>query len=99
MTKGQPEYKYINMNEIWNGIYDFGDYRNRQPVPTQLYTFSEEVEKANLKITTTGHNWSSGNNGAYNTGNAAEFYEATHIINVNGEKAYDQHLWRQCNPF
>ena len=98
MTKGQPEYKYINMNEIWNGIYDFGDYRNRQPVPTQLYTFSEEVEKANLKITTTGHNWSSGNNGAYNTGNAAEFYEATHNILINDEKVYEQHLWRTCNP-
>ena len=98
MTKGKPEYKYVNMNEIWYGIFDFGDYRNQQPIPTSHYTFSENVEKANLKLTTTGHNWSSGNNGAYNTGNAAEFYEGTHNIIINGEKAYDQHLWRQCNP-
>ena len=98
MTKGKPEYKYINMNEIWSGIYDFGDYRNRQPIPVRYYTFSDEVEKANLKIITTGHNWSSGNNGAYNTGNAAEFYDGTHHIYINGEKTYEQHLWRTCNP-
>ena len=98
MTKGTPEYKYVNMNEIWYGIYDFGDYRNQQPVPSRYFSFSEEVEKANLKIITTGHNWSSGNNGAYNTGNAAEFLEATHNIHVNGKKTFEQHLWRTCNP-
>ena len=98
MTKGKPEYKYVNLNEIWYGIFDFGDYRNRQPVPTRFYTFDENVEKANLKITTTGHNWSSGNNGAYNTGNAAEFYDGTHNIIINDQKTYEQHLWRTCNP-
>lgn len=98
MTKGQPEYKYIDMNEIWFGIYDFGDYANKQPVPKRWFRFSENVEKANLKLITTGHNWSSGNNGAYNTGNAAEFYEATHNIHINDEKVYEQHLWRTCNP-
>ena len=98
MTKGKPDYKYVNMNEIWFGIYDFGDYRNRQPIPATFYTFSEEVEKANLKIITTGHNWSSGTNDAYNTGNAAEFYEATHNIVINDEKTYEQHLWRNCDP-
>ena len=98
MTKGTPEYKYVDMNEIWYGIYDFGDYRNQQPIPEIHYTFSEDVEKANLKLITTGHNWSSGNNGAYNTGNAAEFYEGTHNIIINGTKEYEQHLWRTCAP-
>ena len=98
MTKGKPEYKYIDMNEIWFGIYDFGDYANKQPVPKRYYRFSELVEKANLKVITTGHNWSSGNNGAFNTGNAAEFLEATHNIHINDKKVYEQHLWRPCNP-
>ncbi len=97
-TKGTPEYKYVDMNELWFGIYDFGDYANQQPVPEVDYHFAPETEKANLKIITTGHNWSSGTNGAYNTGNAAEFYEATHNININNNKVYDQHLWRTCNP-
>lgn len=98
MTKGKPEYKYIDMNEIWFGLYDFGDYANQQPVPTIYYSFTEGIEKANLKVITTGHNWTSGVNGAENTGNAAEFYEATHNIHINNTKAYEQHLWRKCNP-
>ena len=51
-----------------------------------------------MKIITTGHNWSNTSGGAYNTGNAAEFYEATHHIFVNGQPKYDQHLWRSCSP-
>lgn len=97
-TKGAPEYKYIDMNELWFGIFDFGDYANQQPVPEIDYHFAPETEKANLKIITTGHNWSSGTNNAYNTGNAAEFLEATHNIIINDNKVYDQHLWQNCNP-
>ena len=99
-TKGTPDYKYIDMNELWFGVYDFGDYANQQPVPEIDFEFPYATEKANLKIITTGHNWSSGTNNAYNTGNAAEFYEATHNININDELVYTQHLWRNCetNP-
>lgn len=97
-TKGNPEYKYIDMNELWFDAYEFGDYSDLQPVPEVDYTFPEDTEKANLKIITTGHNWSSGTNGAFNTGNAAEFYEGTHNIKINGSVAYTQHLWRTCNP-
>ena len=98
LTKGDPEYDYANVEELWFDIYAFGDYRNQQPVPKVKYFFQNNTEAAKLKLTTTGHNWSSGANGPFNTGNAAEFYEATHNININGEKAYEQHLWRQCNP-
>jgi len=98
LTKGTPQYKYVNVEEIWFDTYSFGDYANQQPVPVINYTFPEGAEKANLKITTTGHNWSSGTNGCYNTGNAAEFLEATHHIYVNNVKKYDQHNWEACNP-
>lgn len=97
-TKGTPEYKYVDMNELWFGIYDFGDYANQQPVPEINYTFPEETQKAHLKVITTGHNWSSGTNGAYNTDNAAEFSNNTHHVYVNGTKKYDQHNWLTCNP-
>ena len=98
MTKGDPEYDYANVEELWFDIYPFGDYKNRQPVPMVKYFFQENTESAKLKLTTTGHNWSSGANYTFNTGSAAEFYEGTHNININGEKAYQQHLWRQCFP-
>ena len=97
-TKGTPEYLYADVDEIWFGTYAFGDYANQQPVPVVDYCFSEQAEAAKLKITTTGHNWSSNANNTYNTGNAAEFYEATHHILVNGQNKYDQHLWRTCAP-
>ncbi len=97
-TKGTPDYLYADVDEIWFGTFAFGDYANQQPVPEVNYSFSENSEAAKLKLTTTGHNWSSGTNNTYNTGNAAEFYEATHHIFVNGQNKYDQHLWRTCNP-
>ena len=98
MTKGDPEYDYANVEELWFDIYPFGDYKKQQPVPKVKYFFTPNTENAKLKLTTTGHNWTSGANNTNNTGNAAEFYEATHNIVINGEKAYEQHLWRNCNP-
>ena len=99
-TQGPPDYLYVDVDEIWFGTYSFGDYANQQPVPVVDYRFSDKTQAASLKLITTGHNWSSSVTGgnAYNTGNAAEFYEATHHILVNGQNRYDQHLWRTCNP-
>lgn len=96
--KGTPDYLYVDVDEIWFDTYSFGDYANQQPVPKVDYQFSERAQAVSLKITTTGHNWNSGTNNTYNTGNAAEFYEATHHIVINGQNRFDQHLWRTCNP-
>ena len=97
-TKGTPDYLYADVDEIWFGTFAFGDYANQQPVPVVDYFFRDKAQSAKLKITTTGHNWSSGTANTFNTGNAAEFYEATHHIFVNGQSKYDQHLWRTCTP-
>ena len=99
-TKGTPDYPYVDMQELWFGTFSFGDYANMCPIPTRTVEFHPNVEKANLRIIASGHNWSDVSTGgsAYNTGNAAEFYEATHNIKVNGNIAYTQHLWRTCNP-
>ena len=98
MQKGTPDYLYSDVQPIWFGTYDFGDYANQQPVPETDVEFAENAEEAHLKIITTGHNWSNTSGGAYNTGNAAEFYEATHHVLVNGQNKFDQHLWQTCNP-
>ena len=97
-TKGMPEYPYVDMQEIWYGNYAFGDYSDLCPIPTRTVEFDPCVEKAKLQITTSGHNWSDTGNGAYNTGNAAEFYHAHHNININGATAHVQDLWQTCNP-
>lgn len=95
-----PEYPYVDMQELWFGTYAFGDYDNLCPIPTRTVSFDPCVEKANIRLVSSGHNWSSALSGgtAYNTGNAAEFYAATHNIKVNGSTAYTQHLWRSCSP-
>lgn len=98
MTKGSPEYLYADVQPLWFGAYDFGDYANQQPVPSVDYHFVDGAESVKLRMVTSGHNWSSGTNNCYNTGNAAEFYEATHHVFINGQSKYDQHLWRTCNP-
>ena len=92
-TKGTPEYLYSWVSPVWNGEFPFGDMANLQPVPPVTFTFHPDAIAARLKVITTGHNW-----GENNTGNASEFYHATHYINVNGARTHTQDLWSVCNP-
>ncbi len=90
---GTPTYPYSNVKQIWREIFPFGDYANLQPVPDADYTFPENAMASKLKLVSTGHGW-----GDLNSNNAAEFYDATHDIYVNGVKKYSQHNWVDCNP-
>lgn len=90
---GTPAYPYSNVKQIWREIFPFGDYANLQPVPDAGYTFPENTMASKLKLVSSGHGW-----GTLNTGNAAEFYNATHDIYVNGAKKFSQHNWVDCNP-
>jgi len=92
-TTGTPEYAHSFVSNVWHEIYPFGDYANLQPVPPAHINFPEETEGATLKLVSSGHAW-----GNLNTGNAAEFYEATHHVWVNGEETFEQHNWATCNP-
>ena len=98
-TKGTPDYPFVDMEEIWYGNYAFGDYENLCPVPMRTVEFDQNVEKAKLQITTSGHNWSDTGHGAYNTNNAAEFDTLEyHNIKINGVTVYTQHLANICIP-
>ena len=90
---GEPLYKYSSVNVIWRGTFPFGNFDNHQPMDTILWNYPPEAEASKLKILNSGHGW-----GDLNTGNAAEFYEATHHIKVDEDNSFDQHLWVQCNP-
>lgn len=91
--EGAPQYKYSSVQKVWKDIYPFGDVSNQQPVPAFNYTFPQHAIAAKLKLVSTGHGW-----GNLNTGNAAEFYNATHAIYVNGANTFSQHNWQACNP-
>ena len=92
-NEGTPAFNYSNIQTIWWETYQFGDYANLQPVENVSYTFPENAEDAKLKLVSSGHGW-----GNLNTGNAAEFYEATHHIWINGEETFEQYNWYDCNP-
>ncbi|MDL2262435.1 discoidin domain-containing protein [Bacteroidales bacterium OttesenSCG-928-I21] len=91
--KGNSEFKYSQVQEMWHGNFPFGDLNNLQPMNIVTVEFAENVEKAKLRLVTTGHGW-----GSNNTGNAAEFYHAYHKIQVNQVDAFEQDLWQNCNP-
>jgi len=91
--KGTPEYRYSRVDEIWDATYDFGNPDNKQPVEVMTHQFGDNVERAYLRLSNTGHGW-----GDNNTDNAAEFYNATHSININNQIGFDQNLWNNCDP-
>jgi hypothetical protein len=92
-SQGTPEYLYSSIYEVWNEIYPFGDFADLQPVEDWSFQFPDNAVASTLKLVSTGHGW-----GDLNTGNAAEFYEATHHIWVNGEQTFEQYNWYDCNP-
>lgn len=92
-NEGSPVHKYSLIDVIWWETYPFGDYANLQPVEEVDHDFAENAEAAKIKLVSTGHGW-----GSLNTSNAAEFYEATHHIWINGEEKFEQHNWSDCNP-
>lgn len=91
--QGTPTYLYSTMHEVWKDVYPFGDYANLQPVEDWTFEFPDNAVAAKLKLVSTGHGW-----GDLNTGNAAEFYNATHHIWVDGAETFTQHNWNTCNP-
>lgn len=91
--KGTPAHLYSNVTEVWKKVYPFGDYADLQPVENFEYTYPENTVASKLKLVSTGHGW-----GDLNSNNAAEFYDATHDVWVNGTKRFVQHNWADCNP-
>jgi hypothetical protein len=92
-NEGRPQHNYSLIDNIWWDIYPFGDYADLQPVENVNHTFVENAAAAKLKLISTGHGW-----GDLNTSNAAEFYEATHHVWINGVETFEQHNWIDCNP-
>ncbi|MEO8148300.1 MAG: LamG-like jellyroll fold domain-containing protein, partial [Bacteroidia bacterium] len=92
---GAPAHKYSKVTQVWKAVYPFGDYANLQPVPVFNYAYPTLSIASKLKLVSTGHGW-----GSLNTSNAAEFYNATHNIWVNGANTFSQHNWNLCgtNP-
>lgn len=92
-VSGLSQFLYTEPVPLWDGVFPFGDPARLQPLDTVTAGIPEDVAAMSLRIVTTGHGWGE----EKNTGNAAEFYEATHKVLVN-DTALSQHLWMKCNP-
>ncbi len=90
---GQAPYRYSRVERLWYGYHAFGDPANRQPADTFLVDILPVVEEARLHLVGTGHGW-----GENNSLNAAEFYNATHHVLVNGQETFAHPNWMQCGP-
>lgn len=90
---GTPEFKYSTITKLWYDTYQFGDPANLQPCETYHVAYPAEALASKLKLVSTGHGW-----GSNNSGNAAEFHEDTHHIWIDGQQAFAQHNWKDCNP-
>lgn len=92
-TPGDVVFPYSRVEKLWNGTFPFGDPKNLQPLDTFHIQFSPQAQEAELFVVNTGHGW-----GENNTQNAAEFYEANHVFKIDGQGAFAQKLWTDCNP-
>ncbi len=91
---GTPAFKYSSVAALWNKSYPFGDPANLQPTEPLDVKFPATSDAAKVKLVSSGHGW-----GDNNSGNAAEFHDDTHRIDVNGGTAtFAQHNWMTCNP-
>lgn len=91
--EGSPDYLYSTIDEIWDKSYDLGNPSDLQQVEDVIYTYEANILSSHLRLSTTGHGW-----GANNSQNAAEFYEATNFIDIDGVSSYTQNLWNDCDP-
>jgi hypothetical protein len=88
LVPGTPAYKYVQVQKLWDKDYlVYGDPAISYDLTDTLMYIPANTQNAKIRLTTTGH-------GQGNTSNAAEFYDATHSININGSQAFTQYLWR-----
>ena len=96
---GTPTYPYVDVKNLW--VDDFMIYGDTifysLDLPTRTVQIPSNAEMVKLRVVNTGH-------GQGNSENAAEFSQKTHDINVNGNNAFQQFLWKNdcganpCSP-
>jgi hypothetical protein len=98
LVPGVPTYKYSKVEELWR--YDKLEYGNPNvsyDLPERTMDIPGNALAVKVRLSNTGH-------GQGNTYNAAEFYNVTHDLFVNGSDEFDHHLWKDdcaqnpCNP-
>jgi len=88
LVQGTPEYNRTIVTPLWTNFnFVYGDPSISYDLDAQTVAINALTEDAVVRLTNTGH-------GQGNTNNAAEFFETTHHLWVNGTQAYEHHLWK-----
>lgn len=78
---------YSAISKLWErGYHVYGDPGINDDLAPIDQSTQSNTETSHVRMTITGH-------GQGNTNNAAEFYEVTHNLNINGAPFADHHLW------
>jgi hypothetical protein len=83
-----PSDTYYQLGRLWEtGYHVYGDPGISDDLAPISVDFADNTENSHVRMTITGH-------GQGNTNNAAEFFEVTHNLNVDGAPFQDHHLWK-----
>ncbi len=86
---------YSTIAPLWQrGYLVYGDPGISHDLDAVSVNVKDNTETSHVRMTISGH-------GQGNTNNAAEFYEVTHKLWVNGNDFHDHHLWKSdcaANP-
>lgn len=91
MIEGTPERNLLNQRIVYSGNYVYSADVETKLIP-KSFDIKPSTKMMNLSITTTGH-------GMSDNENCAEFCPKTHKVNINGNLAFSQYLFRENCDF
>ncbi|MCX6290365.1 MAG: peptide-N-glycosidase F-related protein [Bacteroidetes bacterium] len=85
---GASAYPFSKLTPLWNTDYQvYGDPGVSYVLPTLSIPIEAQSKHVSMRSTLTGH-------GQGNTNNAAEFFNVTHHVWVNGTNQFAHHIWK-----
>jgi hypothetical protein len=103
--EGVAEPRPVHVQRLWHGSPEMGNYQrwlegggiNEDFFDPRSITIPPAAVRTELRFSMTGH-------GQRNTGNAGEFIDLLHWLEVDGRRVAERHLWREdcdrnpCSP-
>ncbi len=88
LIDNNPQDTYSNISKMWEESYHvYGDPGIEDDLSAVALPVMNNTETNHVRMTITGH-------GQGNTNNAAEFYNVTHNLNVDGSPFANHNLWK-----
>jgi len=87
-VEGEDDTPHSILSSLWaNDYVVYGDPGTSHDLDEKSISLAGNTESTHVRMHITGH-------GQGNTFNAAEFYEVTHVMNINNSMKVDDYLWK-----